>query len=321
MSSTSSVADTYDDVLYQGKLLLTGNRKTPLLNALGGLTGTVKTVAAQQYAMGAGYSLDAGAQNVSTETALMSTGTAKFYALSQEYNVCQAMTKYFAVSDLREVTPQQIDATNISISGGVDPGVLTPFDRAMAGAMAQLALDIEFSLIQGTYVARSAVGTSVATGGLTDSTVGISTNTTNAASGDLTVKMINSLLATMAGNGAEMSRLAFICPYVYVPEFSRLYGNQPMDWNMGGVAVKNVMTDFGNIGVIGTAQCPANTVIIADLDYLGLVFVPNVDGSLVRMHEYDIGAASRNGFLECFVGADFGRESYHAKITSLATPS
>jgi hypothetical protein len=187
--------------------------------------------------------------------------------------------------------------------------------------MQQFQIDFEYAMLQGTYVARSGVGTSVATGGLVDSTIGISTSTVNAGSAALSVQQINTLLATMAGNGAPMSKPFIIAPYIYLPEISKLFGNQPQDFNIGGVAVKSVITDFGQLGVIGTAQAPANTILVVDMDYFMPVFLPHADGSLIQMKEYTDGSSAAQGWLEAFVGVDFGSESYHGSITSVATPS
>jgi hypothetical protein len=290
---------------------------------MGGVQGNVRTVNADQFAMGAGVSLDAGSQgNVTSENSSLSEGTAKFYAKTQEFNICQQMKYPFAVSDKRLSATQNIDTTNIDVA---TPAPTTPdeFERAAGDAMRQMQLDAEFTIIQGTYTARSAVGTSQASGGLLDpgATIGISTNTVNASSASFNPLHLSNLMQTMGSNGAVLSRPVLVCPLNFVPVLSDAYGFQEQSNMVGGVAIKTINTDFGVLPVVGTAQCLANTIVIADLDYLTLVYMPYQDGTLIKMKEYVDGASARKGYIEAHVGVDYGLEAYHGKIYGLATPS
>ena len=316
MASTSATGQTYNNTNVLGEVLQIGATRNTgqFVAAISG--NGVRRVDAQEFAMSATYSLDAANQNVISENTSLSAGTAQFYAKSQEYNVVQISKLDFASSDLRESATQQLDTTNID-AGGMAP-TNSEFDRAASNAMMQFNADWEYSALQGTYVARSAVGTNVAMGGLTDSTVGISTNTVSASSASLSKALIDTLAVEMMDNGAQLIRPAFVCRPTYVPQLSEIYGFQPQSWDMGGVALKTIMTDFGEVGVIWTNAAPANTMILADLSYIRPVVLPQPNGQDVAMVEYVDGASAKKGYIQGFIGIDFGAESYHGTITSLA---
>ena len=316
MPSTSATSQTYNNTNVLGEVLQIGATRNTgaFLAAIAG-NGT-RRIDAQQFAMSATYSLDAANQNVISENTSLSAGTPQFYAKSQEYNVVQISKLDFASSDLREAATQQLDTTNIS-AGGMAP-TNSEFDRAAANAMAQFRADWEFSALQGTFVDRSVVGTDVAMGGILDATVGISTNTVAAGSTALSKDLIDTLLVEMVDNGAQLVRPVFVCRPTYVKDISEIYGFQPQSWDMGGVAIKTVMTDFGEIGVIWTNAAQANTMLVADLNYIQPVVLPQEGGQDVSMVEYVDGASAKKGYIQGFIGIDFGAESYHGSITGLA---
>lgn len=315
MASTAATAQSYNDTNVLGDLLETGVTKNTGSFFAAVAANGVRTVDAQEFAMSATYALDAAAQGAISETTSLTAGTPDFYAKSQEYNVVQITKKEFAVSHLREAATQQLDTSNID-AGGIAP-TASEFDRAAANSMQQLRADWEFGMLNGTYVARSAVGTVVAMGGLLDSTVGISTNTVSAASGALSKDIIDELLIEMGDNGAPFSMPVFACKSKYAVQISEIYGFQPQSWDVGGVAIKTVMTDFGEIGVIWTNAAADNTIVVADLAYMQPVVLPN-QGQQVLMREYQDGGSAKKGYIEGFIGVDFGAQSYHGSITSIA---
>jgi hypothetical protein len=264
--------------------------------------------------MGSYYSLDNAAQNVIDETASLTAGTPRFYARTSKENVVQISKYEIAVSDLREAATQQVVATE-HIGDVVE---VSEFDRAASNVMDQMRADWEFTCLQGTYVARSIVTTGVAAGGLIDSTVGISTNKVNASSAALDITMIEELLETMAESGAPMSNLAIVVKPGYLNDISNLYGFAPQDRVVGGVAIKQIYSDFGEIGIIWTNAAPANYLIIVDLAYCRPVVLPHKGGQDILLKEYMDGASAQKGYLEGYIGVDFFHESYHGYIYGIA---
>lgn len=315
MSSTAATGQSYNDTNVAGIVLQIGAAKNTgqFLAAIGGLNGA-RRINSQAFDMSAGYSLDTPAQNAISEQTSMSAGTKRFYAKTQYPNVVQILKKEFGVSNLRESASRQVASTTFYSD---NLPVTSEFDRAAANAQAQFNADWEFICLQGTYVARSAVSTNVAAGGLTDSSVGIQTNRVNASSAALDSGMISELMITMAENGAPFDNLAIVAKPEYIDALGTLYGFQPQDRNIGGIQLRQIYTTYGPVSLIWTNAAPANTLIIADLAYIQPVVMPDL-GMDILMREYLDGGSALNGYIEGFVGVDFGHESYHGTVYGLA---
>jgi hypothetical protein len=311
MSSTAAVAQSYNDTNVIGQVFSTGaaNNTGKFLAAIGGLNGA-RRVQSQSFDMGAYNALDTPSQNVISESTSLTAGTPQFYAKTQKVNVCQIQKEEVQVSNLRQSATQQISSSTFA---GMAPAV-SEFDYQVALKIKQFMADWEYACLRGAYTARSAVSTSVAMGGLTDSTIGISTNKVNASSAPLDKDMIDELLIAMSNAGAPMERLVFVCEAKYKKAISEIYGFAPQAQNIGGVNVETIISDFGNIGVI-TTNCmyDSGLVIAADLAYIRPVVLPDL-GQDVLMREFLDGGSAQRGYIEGFVSVDFFHESYHGSI-------
>lgn len=315
MALTSATAQSYNDTNVIGQVLQIGATKNTgaFLAAIGGLNGA-RRVKSQTYDMSATFSLDTAAQNVISETTSLSAGTAKFAAKTPVLNYVQIMKKDIIVSDLREAATDQVVATTFL---GNAPQV-SEFDTQAALMMSQFNADWEFSCLQGTQVARSSVGTNVATGGLTDSVIGITTNRVNASSAALDSDMIAQLLVKMAESGAPMQNIVFVAKPTYIDQLGTLYGFAPQDRSVGGVQLKQIFTTFGPVSLIWTNAAPANTLLACDMAYIRPVVLSHKGGIDILMKEFNDGSSAQKGYIEGYVGVDFGHESYHGSVYGLA---
>lgn len=315
MASTTATAQSYNDTNVIGQVLQIGatNSTGAFLAAIGGLNGA-RRVKSQAFDMVNTIALNAGSQNVISENTSLSAGTAKFYAKTPVLNVCQIMKYDFVVSDLREAATDQVVSTTFL---GAAPQV-SEFDVQATLAQQQFNTDWEYSILQGTYVARSAVSTNVAMGGLVDSTVGITTNTVNASSAALDADMIATLMVTMVNNGSPINNIALVAKPTYIDQLNSLYGFAPQDRNVGGVMLKQIYTSFGPVSLIMTNNAPANTLLAVNLPYVQPVVLPHKGGIDILMKEYMDGASSQKGYVEGYVGCDFKHESLHGKVYNLA---
>lgn len=315
MAATSATAQSINDTNVAGMILQIGAAKNTgqFLAAIGGLNGARK-VQSQAFDMSATYSLDTPAQNAISEDTSLTSGTKKFYAKTQAANVVQILKKEFTVSNLRESANLQVASTTFQ---SPNLPVTSEFDRAAKNAMEQFNADWEFICLQGTYVARSIVSTAVAAGGIIDSTVGVTTNKVNASSAALDSDMISSLLNTMAANGAPFGNLAIVAKPKYIDALGGLYGFAPQDRNVGGIQLKQIFTTYGPVSLIWSNACHATTLTIVDLAYVQPVVLPDL-GNDILMREFFDGGSAQNGYIEGFVGVDFGHESYHGTVYGIA---
>lgn len=318
MASTTATAQSYNDTNVIGQVLQIGATKNTgrFLSAIGGLNGA-RRVASQTFDMSATYALDAPSptDHLISESTSLSAGTAKFHAKTPVSNVVQIMKYDIIVSDLRESAKKQIVSSTF-VSDNLP--IVSEFDNQAAIMQAKLSADWEAICLAGSYVARSAVDTGVAAGGLLDTAIGIQTNSVNASSASLDSDMIAELLTDLAENGAPMENLAIVARPKYIDALGTLYGFAPQDRNVGGVQLKQIFTTYGPVSMIWTNAMSDNNLIVADLAYIQPVVLPHYTGNDILMKEYADGASAQKGFIQGYVGVDFGHESYHGKIYGLA---
>lgn len=316
MASTTAVAESYNDLNVLGQIMQVGaGRRTPFFAAIGGLNG-VRRVIANQYAMSAVYSVNAGTNPVIDETASLTAGSAKFYAKTQEDNTTGIAKYEFQVSNLREANGAQLANTNAVYSSDADTG--SEFDRAASDAMRQLVTDWEFVCLQATQVARSAVTTDASPGGILDTTMGAISKVA-AGSAALSKELIEELIETMAGYDAPFANPCIVIPPGYVTKLNDIYGYAEQSRAVGGVNLTQIFLPIvGQASVIWTNQMEANSLAIVDLAYCKPVVLPHKGNIDVLMHEYSDGGSARKGYIESYIGFDFGSRYYHGFISGLA---
>lgn len=298
-----------EDLNYLGQLFLVGKNKTPFWNMIGGL-GAAKTYPAFIFPVAQPYSLNSASQNVVTEAASASAGTATTYAKGQDTNTVQIMKYDYAVTFAKQSTYGEISGVAI---GGEQNKVLDELDFQRSAAMRQMAIDIEYSFFNGSYQAASDATTAAKTRGLANA---ISTNEVAAGSVDLSKELLQEMFRNAATNWGE--NMVIFANALQKQRLSDIYGYAPEDRMIGGVNIKQIETDFGNVGVVYADQVPTDSVFLVNMDVVNAVFCP-VDGQLIVDTPTAITAAKRGGFIYTQVGLDYGPEEYHASITGLTT--
>lgn len=302
-----------EDLNYLGKLYLIGANQTPFLNMIGGLNGG-KTTNSFNFPVAQPWALRAADQStaVKSEATSVSDTTPITYTRGQDYNTVQIMKYPYAVSFAKQSTYGEI--SGLAIAGQNQPVTDEKMFQRMA-ALRQMAIDTEYSFLQGSYVAQSGAATVAKTRGIIEATT---TNTVNASSSALSKAQINNLMRTMASNGAQFQN-----PVIFVNAFQKqaltaLYGYAPEDRNVGGVNIKQIETDFAMLGVVYAPQMTTSVLEIVDLAVVSPVFCPS-EGQIIRDQEVATTTASSGGFLYAQVGLDYGPEEYHGKIYGLTT--
>jgi hypothetical protein len=320
------MATTDSDTLnYRGELMLIGNVQTPLLTMMGGM-GAGRRSASFQFPMSSPYSLSAASQDVQSEDTAGSAGTPATVATSQVYNVCQIMKKDVKVTFKKQSQVGAYSGVNVDGANPI-PGSLA-FQRN--AQLKQLALDINYSFIKGTFVDESSSATAVATRGLE---AAIATNIKAAAGAPLDKTLMDYILRTAADAGVSFENLVIFAAGFQKQKISDIYGYAPMDRNVGGLNIKQIETDFGMVGVTYEKNVTASSILLVDMNAVQPVFVPvspTFDGETGFQADMAAGAevlwvptgltaAAHGGFLYTQVGLDYGNENLHAAITGLST--
>ena len=173
MGAVSGLGDSYDLPNYVGELFNVTPNDTPFLSAIGGMTGG-KSVTSKQFTW---QTVDNAA---AAQTAVVE-GADPVYAertRSEVTNVTQIMQYGVNVSYTKQAATGNLSGESIIGNQPVQDELAFQLDMAMKRA----ARDIEFSFLQGTYVADTDLATARKTRGLLEA---ITTNEVAAAAAAL----------------------------------------------------------------------------------------------------------------------------------------
>jgi len=318
MSNVNAAATVWNCPNYTGELFMIGANQTPYLNMIGGLQGaSIRTVAAFQFPLAQPWALESASQPAITETTSLTAPTAWTYVRAQDVNTCQIFQTQVSVSYAKQsvVGALIVDQTGLTDATGEQP-VQNEKDFQIMAHMRQIALNVEYTFLNGAYQQATSASVAAKCRGIITA---CSTNTVGASSATLSKPLIDQLLRTMAGNGAEFATPVVFCNAFQKQKISDIYGYAPEDRNIGGYNIKQVETDFAMLGIVWAPQVPAATLLIADLSVCAPVFLPVPDKGVLFYEELSKTGASENGQIYGQIGLDYGPEEYHGTITSLAT--
>ncbi len=311
MGAVSGLGDSYDLPNYVGELFNVTPNDTPFLSAIGGMTGG-KSVTSKQFTW---QTVDnaAAAQTVALE------GADPTYAertRSEVTNVTQIMQYGVNVSYTKQAATGNLSGESIIGNQPVQDELAFQLDMSMKRA----ARDIEFSFLQGTYVADTDMATERKTRGLLEA---ISTNEVAAAAAALDQAKVEDALKQMADSGAPFEMPVIMANSFQKQKLSSIYSSAlalaPRDRNIGGVNITTIETDFGQVGIVYDRHLPTDDVVIVDLAFCKPVFldIPGKGHFFVEPLAQSGAAYKFQVYGE--IGLEYGPEQFHAKITNLAT--
>lgn len=318
MANTNNPATMWNCPNYVGELYLLGANQTPFLNMIGGLAGgRIWTVSSMEFPVAQPWALEAAAQPAITETASLTAPTAWTYVRGRDVNTCQIHQKAISVSYVKQSVTGVVEGftTTNQTMLGTQP-VQNEKDFQIAAAMKQIAIDVEYTFLAGAYQLAINAGVAAKTRGIVTA---CSTNTVAAGSAQLAKSHIDTLLRTMADNGAVFSNMVLFCGAYQKQKLSDLYGYAPEDRNVGGVNIKQIETDFAMLGIVWAPKITTSVVLVADLSVCRPVFCPVPDKGVLFFEELAKTGASEAGQIYGQIGLDYGPEEYHGTITGLAT--
>lgn len=311
MGAVSGLGDSYDLPNYVGELFNVTPNDTPFLSAIGGMTGG-KSVTSKQFTW---QTVDNAA---AAQTAVVE-GADPTYAertRSEVTNVTQIMQYGVNVSYTKQAATGNLSGQSIIGNQPVQDELAFQLDMAMKRA----ARDIEFSFLQGTYVADTDISTVRTTRGMLEA---ISTNEVAGAAAALTQAKVDAALKLMADSGAPFEMPVIMSNAFQKQKLSSIYGSAlslaPRDRNVGGVNIQTIETDFGEVGIVYDRHLPTDDVIIVDLAFCKPVFldIPGKGHFFVEPLAQSGAAYKFQVYGE--IGLEYGPEQFHAKITDLST--
>ncbi len=311
MGAITGQGESYNLPNYVGELFNVSPTDTPLLSAIGGMTGG-KSVTSKQFTWQT-TDLAGATQTAAVEGA---DPTMKGRTRSEVINVAQIMQYGVEVSYTKQAAVGNLSGESIIGNQPVQDELAFQLDMAMKTA----ARDIEHSFIQGTYVADTNITTARKTRGMLEA---VTTNEVAGAAGALDQAKVESALKKMADSGAPFEMPVIFANAFQKQKLSAIYSSAlalaPRDRNIGGVNITTIETDFGQVGIVFERHIPADDVLIADLAFLKPVFldIPGKGHFFVEPLAQTGAAYKYQVYGE--VGLEYGPEQFHAKITNLAT--
>jgi hypothetical protein len=319
MANVNAAATVWNCPNYTGELFLIGANQTPFLNMIGGLQGgTVRTVADFQFPLAQPWALEAASQPAITETASLTAPTPWTYVRGQDVNTVQLFQRAVSVSYAKQSVTGQVvaDATTGLVDINSTQPVQNERDFQIAAHMRQLSLNIDYTFLNGQYQKATNAGVAAKSRGVI---TGCSTNTVDASGAALAKSHIDTLLRTMASNGAEFVNPVLFCNAFQKQAITNVYGYAPDSRNVGGVNIKQIETDFAVLGIVWAPNVPTDLILVADLSVCAPVFLPVPGKGVLFYEELSKTGAAESGQIYGQIGLDYGPEEYHGIIDGLAT--
>jgi hypothetical protein len=308
---------------YLGPFFVIGANQTPFLSMMGGLRG-YKPAPGFSYPMDQYTLLETAAQNVySEDDAIAGAQTPRTYGKAQGLNTAQIMQRNITVSYAKAAERLKIAGVTYSTP---QEFMQSELDFQTEMAMKQMAVDFEFSCLQGTYLTRTNSTTATTTGGICTGIETAGTGTgftaTHGAESALTKAMVDACSKQMADAGAPMSNMVIFAGSYQIQQLSDLYGWSPVGGTgagLGGVRVNRLMTQFFEADVVFAPQMRTDDILFCDIDKCQIrgVEVPG-KGAMFIEPKGKTGAADQFQLI-AHLGMDYGDSRFHGLIYDLAT--
>jgi len=305
---------SWDLVNYLGELFTASRTKTPILSAAGDMAGA-NTVQTDQFPLSVEYSLPAAGQNVRSENDAVTAPTAVDVTTSQTVQAIQIMqhaiqVTYKTQSNMNKITGIADTNMPMAISDWVDFQIARKIDV--------IKRDMEYSAINGTYVANTGETIEGACRGLLEA-ISDASNGVAAAGADLSKTLITRMLKEAYDDGAQMGNMALYVNSYQKTVISSIYEYVPADRFLGGSNIQAIETDFGKVSVELNSFMPTDTVLLVELNDIKNVFQPVPKKGLIFYEDLGKAGAATTGHLYTQWSFDYGPSFDHNAITGLAT--
>lgn len=297
---------------YAGELFTADELNTPILTAIGGMTGGIQTENFE-FPTDSQYSMPAAAQPGITETASLVAPAATGFVRDQNTNVTQIFQEKVSISYEKLSNAGRMSGLN---TAGQKNNAPNEKDFQIATTLKKIARDIEYTLINGVYQKSTGAGVANKTRGLI-SLCADKNNVNNAVEATLTKEMMQALFKLMYDNGSIFSNMVLWVNSFQKQIITSLYSLAPTDRNIGGTNIKQIETDFGNIGISLNRFMPQTTVLASEMSVIAPVFQPVPGKGNFFYEELSKVGASEDGQIYGKFGLDHGPDFMHGTITGL----
>lgn len=315
MANTTGTGTIWNLPNYAGELFTADPINTPILTAIGGLTGGVQTENFE-FPTDSQYSLPEAAQPAITETASLTAPAAQEIVRSQNTNVTQIFHEKVSISYVKESNRGRMSGLNTAGQQNNVQG--TEKDWQIARKLEKIARDIEYTIINGVYQKATSADVANKTRGmlaLCDSDNG--GTEIDGAGKALTKQLMQQLFKAMYDAGAIFSNMVLYMGSTQKQIITDIYSYAPTDRNIAGTNIKQLETDFGNVGIVLDRFMPQTAVLAMEMSVAAPVFQPVPGKGNFFYEELAKTGASEEGQIFGQFGLDHGPAFMHGAITGL----
>lgn len=321
--------DSYDLPQYVGELHDLQPKSAPFLTMAGGLNG-VRFVESREFT----WQVEDGEASAAGDTQLENAAvTASAVPRQQVKNVVEIHQEAVEFGYTAQAVVGQL-ATDSARIEGANP-VRSPMQHQINKKIGKIARDVEKSFLNGSLVNPTDNLTARETQGIIGAVATHAINYTTGVGGKGTAyttfrEALNDLLVGMFeptndGNvapaadedGTFVLLLGGALKVKISNEYSGDLAYQPRDRYIGGVNIGNLVTDFGDIGIVLDRYMPSGVALLADMSVVQSVVLPIPGrGAFFAEPLAKTGAVDK---VQIYgeIGLEYGPESYHGKITAI----
>ncbi|WP_339295914.1 DUF5309 family protein [Paenibacillus sp. FSL W7-1279] len=311
MPNVPGQGNTFNLPNYAGELFTADAENTPFLSAIGGMTGGLQTQNFE-FATSSLYEYPAASQPGISEQASVTAPQAISYVRNQNTNVTQIFHESVSLTYAKQSNSGRLSGLNTQ---GQTNNAPSEKDFQIARQLGKIARDVEWSFINGEYQKATTASEANKTRGMYEA----AGTAIDAAGADLKRDILQNLWREMYTNGAVFSNVVLWTNAYLKQIITDLYSYAPTDRNVGGVNIKQIETDFGNIGIMLNRFNPTSGILVAEMSVVAPVFQPVPGKGNFFYEELSKKGAADEGQIFGQIGLDHGPAFMHGKIENLAT--
>lgn len=323
----AAAANTFDNPNFVGELYRVSPRETPFLSIIGGVSGG-KTIMSKDFTWQLQADPAPGAVAISegADPVYDSYGRGEVANTVQifQYGVEVTYTKLAAYGQLGP----QAGATAAEVIGGASPiqgtnPITNELTEQLNIKLAKMAKDVEYAFLQGTFqrpLTAAEDGVNGGAGGTerqTQGILGVAGTTENTATNP--VDAVNALMVAMFDKGAPMNNIVLMAPASTKVAMTAAYAGRglllpPRDRMVAGLALEDIVTDFGTFPVAINRWLPADTVLAVDVSVCNPVHLSIPGKGTVFTEELAQTGAALRYQLYGEIGLEYGPPEWHGTI-------
>lgn len=299
---------------YSGELYTADPISTPILSMIGGMNGG-KITKNFEFAVSSEYSQIQAAQPERTEAqASAGVPSANNFARTQQTNVVQIFQESIDLSYHKMANSGRMEGLN-TVGQVNNAEMEKAFQQAKT--LEKMARDLEYTIINGVYQKSSDPTVANKTRGLLEATAISGGTKIDGGGAQLSLALMQQYFLTMFENGAIFSNLVLNVPGSLKQRISEIYGYAPTDRNYGGINIKQIETDFGNVGITTNRFVPSGTILGAEMSVIDLAFLIAPGKTAVFYEDLAKVGASDQGMMYTEVGLDYGAHFLHGSMINV----